>query len=306
MSVAHSPTVGAQNPFAESLLRGDLEHSYLLDLGAGLSWCVSGPAVAKPLLERLAHVLGMQPGNKMAWPQLVFGTRPVAEIIPAEGWMVTEFPDARIWTYGATEDVFCEVESFRNPNSLFRMWSLTIHSVFSRAIAIGGLPIHAALIEKKGLGIALVGASGRGKTTCCRRVPAPWRALSDDQALVLPTERGGFEALPFTTWGDVLRHDQVALRGTGNRVTLSAIFFLEQAPLDQVKSVGQAEAALRLNQSTSQIFGSNVEILEKAQPGQTRTRVFENACIVSKAVKTQILRVSLEGRFWDVIDDALS
>lgn len=301
-----------QAPSTETLLHSDRERSYVLDLGAGLSWCVSAPEEAQPLLERLASVLGIRPGSSDAWPRLILGSNPasfrkrhVTERIPTEGWRVTEFADSRIWSHATVKDVFCEFEWNGNPNGLFRMWTLLIHSIYSRAIANGGLPVHAALIEREGIGIALVGASGRGKSTCCRRIPTPWRALSDDHTLVLAGECQGFETRPFPTWGDVRLHERITLPRIQNKVALSAIFFLEQTRSDEVESVGQGEAAVRICQSGSQIFWSNLEILENAQPRIARTRLFENACNISKAVKTYILGVSLKGRFWDKIDAIL-
>ncbi|MBI5248560.1 MAG: SynChlorMet cassette protein ScmC [Desulfomonile tiedjei] len=310
---SNAPSPLTESPATDTLLRGDPEYSYRLDLGAGLSWCISGTGEAQPLLERLASVLGMQPGTNDAKPRLVLGFNPtsfkerhLSERIPSEGWMVTDFMDSRIWSHSTVEHLFCEIEWHGNPNSLFRVWSLIIHSIYSRAIEVGGLPIHAALIEREGIGVALVGASGRGKSTCCRRVPTPWQALSDDHTLVLASAREGFGARPFPTWGDLLLEDQVKLPSVQNRVALSAVFFLEQAQSDEVKSIGQGVAALRINQSASQIFGRNVEISGRPQAKLTRTRLFENACNISKAVKTYTLRVSLKGRFWEKINEVLS
>lgn len=40
--------------------------------------------------------------------------------------------------------------------------------------------LHGALVQKGGQASALIGPSGRGKTTAAHRIGPPWRAISDD------------------------------------------------------------------------------------------------------------------------------
>jgi SynChlorMet cassette protein ScmC len=306
------PPSCAESPSGENMLHKNQKGSYLLDLGKGLSWCLSGSEKAQPHVEKIARVLGSQSGSHDAWPLLVLGSNPtsfkvrrLAERIPTQGWTIEEFPDARIWSHSAVQDIFCEGRWDGNPNGFFRMWTVLIHTIYRRAIECGGLPIHAALIAREGVGIALVGASGRGKTTCCRRIPAPWQALADDHTLVLANECERFDALPFPTWGDVLPKDGIPFPRTQVRVPLSALFFLEQTEADEVTPMGPGEAAVRINQAAYEIFRPNLEILENARPGTARARVFENACAISKKVKTYRLGVSLNGQFWDSIAEVI-
>jgi SynChlorMet cassette protein ScmC len=293
--------------------RGAIENSYLLDLGFRLSWRLSASRQIQPLLEKLAGVLGIRAGRNDTWPRLVLGSNPVdfgqhhsPERIPTEGWTATDLMTTKIWSHSEVEDLFFDLECDGNPNDFFRMWSSIFHTLYGRAIDAGGLPLHAALIERNGFAVALAGESGRGKSTCCRRLPAPWRVLADDNMLLLPQAPQCFSAHPCATWGDVLRGDQIESSPVQTKVKLSAIFFLEHAQFDEIESIGPMETALRINQSAHQIFGCNVDSLEKPRRRLTRTRLFENACRISKSVKAYILRASLGGRFWERINDVLS
>lgn len=180
-----------------------------------------------------------------------------------------------------------------------------VHAIYRKVIENGGVPIHGALIERGGVGVALAGASGRGKSTCCCRLADPWRALSDDTTLVMPARSEGFCARPFPTWGDMLRHDGTILPDVRHAVPLVRLFFLEQTASDEVRPLGKGEAAAKIYASASQIFGSNLAIMERAEPGVVRVRLFDNACCLSSAVKTFVLGVSLTGQFWDKIDSTL-
>ena len=85
-----------------------------------------------------------------------------------------------------------------------------------RIIWYGFLPLllrrKLLLLALDGRGVLLCGSSGSGKSTCARRVPAPWRALADDAVLVSAAEDGIYaQGLP--TWSRLLpgRHRPAAL-----------------------------------------------------------------------------------------------
>jgi SynChlorMet cassette protein ScmC len=289
------------------------EEPYILDLGHGLRWQLSASSQGQFLLNELARVLGLRTGRNVQWPRLILGFNPQefgehypSERVPPHGWDALEFAGSKIWSHSAAEHLLLDVQLGGDPNDFFRAWSFVIQAIYSRGINVGGIPLHAALVERNGLAVALAGASGRGKSTCCNRIPHPWRVLSDDHTLVLPGRNGNSLAHPFPTWGDVLRGTQVETSCVERKVALSAIFFLEQGPSDEIESIGSAETALKINQSAHEIFGCNVATLEQPQRRHTKARLFENACEISKAVKAHVLRVSLRGRFWDKIDEVLS
>jgi SynChlorMet cassette protein ScmC len=290
-----------------------IENTYALNLGPGLSWCLSGAREIQPSLERLAHVLGLRPGYHDAWPRLLFDRNPMElaghllfSTNPAEGWKVSDLIDVRIWSHPEVNDLVYEIEDDRNRNQVALIMSLVIRSIYWRAIVHGGFPLHAALMERDGIGIALAGASGRGKSTCCQRIPSPWRALCDDHTLVLPSVSQGVLAHPFPTTSYLRGHDQPAFWNVQQGVPLSAIFFLEQSLDEEVFAIGPGESAARMNWSAREILACTIDDLEKVGHRVRWQRLFHNACEMSRRVKCYILKVRLNGRFWDRIDAVLS
>ncbi len=288
------------------------KNSYILDLGGGLSMCLTGTEESQPWLERLAGVMRLRAGYNDAWPRVIFRwnrsekmTRRLSERISAQGWKAIDLVRARIWSNPKVGDLFCELIPDEDHDQDFFLMSLGILSIYIKAIDRGGLPLHGGLVERNGLGIILAGASGRGKSTCCRRLSSPWRAMCDDETLLIPGGSQGYLAHPFPTWSDLLRGDRIKSWDVQTKVPLSAIFFLEQAQTDEVVSIGPTEAAVRMNQSANQIFGPPAQGLEKTGQRSIRTRFFQNSCDMSKSVKAYLLKVSLRGRFWDRINDVL-
>ena len=64
----------------------------------------------------------------------------------------------------------------------------------------GGLLVHGALAEWNGIGVILAGPGGVGKTTASKRLPRPWRSLSDDNTLIVKSPDGTYWAHPWPTW----------------------------------------------------------------------------------------------------------
>lgn len=274
--------------------------------------CITGTEDIQPWLGRLAGVMRLRAGFNDEWPRVIFRwnrteimTRQLFERVSAQGWKAFDLVHARIWSNPTMGDLFCELTPDEDHNEDFFMMSLAILSIYIKTIDQGGLPLHGGLLERNGLGIVLAGASGRGKSTCCRRVSSPWRAMCDDETVLIPSESQGYLAHPFPTWSDLLLGDRTRSWDVQTKVPLSAIFFLEQAQTDEVVSIGQAEAAVRMNQSANQIFGRPTLDLEKTEQRITRKRFFQNSCDVSKTVKAYVLKVSPRGRFLDRINDML-
>ncbi len=169
----------------------------------------------------------------------------------------------------------------------------------------GGLPVHAALVERDGRGILLAGRSGIGKSTCCRRLPLPWRGLADDLALVIRDSSGRYRAHPLPTWSAV----RSGFEGTwdvSRSVPLEAVFFLDQSGSDEVVPVGRGAAAVGCSQSANEVLRSVGPFRLDGRQLNVGSRVFENAADLFLALPAFQLRVSLTGRFWEKIDEVLT
>jgi SynChlorMet cassette protein ScmC len=181
--------------------------------------------------------------------------------------------------------------------ALFPVYDLTVRR--------GGLPLHCALVERGGRGVLLVGRSGVGKSTACRRLPEGWNPLCDDLALAVRVPGGGFAAHPLPTWSAVRSDSEKHTWDIQRGVRLSAIFFLAQSAEDDVLPAGKAVATVILADAAMMIFGTvrvRDRSLEKKLLGGNAVA---NAAAMARSVPTYILRLSLMGRFWENIESVL-
>jgi hypothetical protein len=184
-----------------------------------------------------------------------------------------------------------------------------IHTIYRHVPRSGGLVLHSAIAAFNGTGVLLLGSSGAGKSTSCRRLPPIWQRMGDEEALILPNDRGQYLGHAFPTWSNFVRERGERSWAVERCVPLAAIFLLQKAETDEVTPVGKGEAALWINNSTMEVWDPD----SKGCPnlaGDTewppRRMLFENACAIAGSVPAFILRVSLAGRFWEEIERALS
>jgi SynChlorMet cassette protein ScmC len=225
--------------------------------------------------------------------------------LPRTGWQRLGIYPVFIWTHPQTQDVFCEVAIEEQFNLAVESMIKSCFPFYEQAVLSGGFPLHAALVSRDGRGVALAASGGTGKSTCSRRMPAPWKPLCDDTALVLPAAQNGFEAYPFATWSDYLWTRSEGTWNVASHVPLQAVFFLKQAEKDEAKPIGQGEAALYLSRSGCEILMPFLRQMGPDRARDLRRRVFDSACRLAKALPAFILEVSLEGEFWNEMERAL-
>jgi hypothetical protein len=88
-------------------------------------------------------------------------------------------------------------------------------------------------------------------------------------------------------------------------VPVRAIFFLVHSDAESAVPVGAGRAALSIYDAAMQVFMS-VDFAAGIPGGSTYMRkLFENAAEMAAAVPSFVLRVSLQGRFWECVERAL-
>ena len=178
--------------------------------------------------------------------------------------------------------------------------------IFAReAQARGGVLIHGALAERDGIGVILAAPGGTGKTTASDRLPAPWRSLCDDTALVVRDPQGNYWAHPWPTWS---RFMDGGLGGTWDvqtAVPLKGIFVLARAAENRAERVGPGHAVSLLVECVGQVSTFMAPGLFKEELHALHLERFDNLCALARIIPAYVLHISLSGAFWQEIEKAL-
>jgi hypothetical protein len=214
--------------------------------------------------------------------------------------------------------------------AVINMWNV-LNVMYEQALQTGGLPFHAALVERHGRGVALAAPGGTGKSTCARRIPPPWTALCDDETLIVPIRASGptpdpsqegtsaasllkrmgdesglrYVAHPYPTWSDYLNGESSRTWPVETAVPLTAICFITQAATDAITPLNPGEAAQSTVDAAMQTGRRMWRRLQKDQQTALKTRLFHNACDLARRVPAYRLHVSLHGRFWEELERGL-
>ncbi len=121
---------------------------------------------------------------------------------PASGWALSlDALKTATWWHPSSRLCIMAERPEAAPCPLVLPWLVILRD----ALALGGAIVHAGLAVRSGRAALFLAQAGGGKSTALRRLPAPWRVLGDDAALVWPAdEQGGWLASPLPTWGYLL------------------------------------------------------------------------------------------------------
>ncbi|MFQ5923169.1 MAG: SynChlorMet cassette protein ScmC [Anaerolineales bacterium] len=170
------------------------------------------------------------------------------------------------------------------------------------AHAYGSVLLHGALAERDGCGIVMAGPAGVGKTTASKRLPPPWRSLSDDHTLIVRDSLGVYWAHPWPTWSTLMFAKSGTVWDVKHYIPLKGIFFLSKHEKDQVKPIGEGEALCRLVSSIEQAYQLITRDFRMSDKRSIGLEFFERACELAKDRPCYRLFASFEGPFWREID----
>lgn len=215
--------------------------------------------------------------------------------------------------------LFCRLPRPDNNDMLAICMSWIGLAVARAELSWGGLLIHGALAEVParlgGGGILLAGPGNVGKTTASNRLPPPWRALSDDAALVLRHGSGYYKAHPWPTWSrfyDIQNNkpdDQPGPGGSWNvqrSLSLRAVFFLSQSETDRIAPLTTASAAACLLETVRHVSRPMTQRLPADQIRALHKKEFANAQALLNKIPAYTLHLSLTGAFWEKIEAVLA
>lgn len=291
-------------------------------LANGQGWHVVATETVVPWVEKLASIMQLETCDKNGYPKLIFTReetdkkkykKPVFNLaaniqdsLPKRDWNVRELPPIQFWSHPDVPDVICELGHREGYELDIIRKRLALYPIFQRAINSGGLPLHAALIERDGIGILLAASGNKGKSTCCRLLPLPWNPMCDDEALVVPNAQKSYFAHPFPTWSDYLWRRAEQTWNVQRHVPLSAILFLERSETSEIVPIGSGQEAAFITKSAMEVFDPNWNNLPLKEVRAFRKKLLENACELAKVIPAYIFRLSLSGRFWDKIEEVIS
>jgi SynChlorMet cassette protein ScmC len=290
---------------------------YALNLGKGPAWSLTAGVDAEAWLNEFSSILGLRSGVDDGLPVWRFirgkdgfdssfdaGDRRSPDEFGA-GWTCCDLNSIRVRFRTDERETVCELGAPGDPVEDILMMRDAFFVVYREIVRCGGLPLHAALVEKSGAAAAVAGPGGMGKSTFCRRLPASWNVLCDDESLVVPDGCGGLRAHPLPTWSDLLKGRSRGRCDIDRSVPLSAIFFLERGDSDKASPLAPAAAAARINLSAGQVFRRNLWDLDDSFRRELRGRIFNNACDPADEVPAFVLRTSRFGKPWERIEEIL-
>lgn len=225
--------------------------------------------------------------------------------LPSSGWKFRDLIWLQVWSHCDVPDIICEKGPDKTHQEEFLSMRMSLQPIYQRVQYTGGLPLHAGLVARDGVGVLLAAQRNTGKSTCCRRIPSSWNALSDEETLVVRDNQKRYLVHPFPTWSDYLEKRSEPTWDVQQHVPLGAIFFLEQARTDEIVPLGQGEAAVLLYESATQVCYRNWVKLNRDEIRPLRRKLFENTCELAATIPVFKLRVSLNGRFWEEIESVL-
>jgi SynChlorMet cassette protein ScmC len=224
------------------------------------------------------------------------------------GWIAWDNSYLRVWYGMDLPDLVVELKTPLSRNKGYDGIRFALQFIFRQSLQRGGLPLHGALVEHQGRGVLLVGTSGTGKSTCCRRLSPPWRARCDDEVLLTLAPDGRYLAHPFPTWSDYL-----SLHGTDiiqaesqDSSSLAGIFFIEQSSSDECFPMAPSKALIEIIIASQIVLNIHLWYCDSEEARNIRAIMFDNACKLVHQVPAFHLRVSLTGRFWEQIETALA
>ncbi len=301
---------------------------YCLKLADGQCWRLVATRGTVPFVEKMARMMGLQACGAAEGARIIFvrrdtfsKTNPIPEYamdpelssLPKEGWWDINYVYTRIWLHDGLKDIVCELlERDASKGSDYYkakaadIWRIkeSLISVFDSIIGGGGNVMHAAMFDLNGKGVLLVAKSGTGKSTCYRRIGGSWQAVADEEVLVLKVD-DRYLMHPMPTWSDFIMRGMDYTRDVLQYTSLSAIFFLEQAPEDAVIPMGPGEAAMKIYTSSEQICHSYYTRMKPEQMIAFRDGLLDNALEISRRVPSFTLRATLTGRFWEEMEKVL-
>jgi SynChlorMet cassette protein ScmC len=278
--------------------------NYCLELTGSRGWNIVATKGSALWVDKFARILHLRECRPERYPKLIIKRKHESQ--SSCGEIVRESRYVKFfYKRDGCPDIICLIgDEEDHVKEFYKMWDLLL-PVYERVKQEGGMPFHAALLEKGGKGVLLSAEGGTGKSTCVRRVPSTWRTLSDDECLIVRDGQNGYMVHPLPTWSDYLLERSSRVWDVRQAVSLSGIFFLKQAETDEAILLGKGEASMRAYDSGRQVCQYGRIMKEKEEERAGNIRMLDNAARLVQTVPSYVLNFSLTGSFWEEIEKVL-
>jgi SynChlorMet cassette protein ScmC len=289
------------------------EKIYRLPLADGTTWGLSATKSLEPWLDELAAIMQLETTSENVIDRKVFFlalNKANQQPSSCQDWEYMKQGSVyRIWSHSTIPETFIELnrELIDHPEvKIINMWS-SLKVIYKYYVEHSIGPVHAALANIANKGILIAAAGGTGKSTCSRRLPTPWQALSDDNALIVKNQlNNAFHVHPMPTWSDHLQGEKFSSFNTSYSVPLKAIFFLEQSAQDKVTPMIKTIATHKIFVCFKQVWENYMTRLSKPEKTAMSQQLFNNACELTENIPCYTLEATLDGQFWKDIEKVLN
>jgi SynChlorMet cassette protein ScmC len=124
-------------------------------------------------------------------------------------------------------------------------------------------------------------------------------------SLVVPAADGIWQAHPLPTWSAIKAGEATWPCRINIGIPVAAIFFLIRSETDGVERLGRGVSAIGIKDNASICFRYLDRYFHEAHHRPLRRKIFENAALLTKHLPVYALRASLQGRFWEKIEEVL-
>ena len=295
--------------------------AYGLNLTKDLNWVLVPTEGTKAWLHQCASIMGLNPCHANGQAHAFFVDSDEYEVLSKgrgtssdsylknmmmNSWDTQDFSRIQYQLSQDSLDIVCGIKSIQGDVSNIPSMLQTMNCFYQFAQNKEGLPLHGALVARDGIGVILAGSHDVGKSTCCRRIPSPWKALCDDETLLVKNDENQYQAFPFPTWSEYLLNEYSEKTWqVENSVPVKALFFLEQSKEDGIEPMGRGQTAVYITQLAIQVYNRMWNERRYRQETARKQKVFDNACVIANSIPAYKLHVSLTGQFWEVIETVL-
>ncbi len=283
-----------------------MNNGYRLRLADGHQFHITADESVQNLVDWFAGILELEPTKNSSSCINIHYVKYQHLDLNSEEYDCTNIRWCRFWRNRKTDDQIVELNLQKDPDSnIVAMWN-SLRTIYWHQQKSGGLPLHSTLVELDGNGYVLAAAGNTGKSTCARRIPPPWRALCDDEVLIVKTINDNYQAHAFPTWSDYLfKRPNPKTWNVESHVPLKGIFFLEQDESDTVSTIGTGQATISLSKSAESVSIRGGTGLLPDEKRYHNEKLFDNSRNLIFSIPAFKLKVSLTGRFWEKMEAVL-